>query len=664
MSNHPAPPLCQRLLLLIIIALLAYLPTLLLLEVKSGPEAAIAAIAREMAEDGNLLRPMLQGHPVPVFPLYPWLVCLFQKAGLPDVMAVRLPALLAIWLLALLCGLMARWCKILHCDTTPDPDPERTARHGNLAGIIAAGMVLTSHLAMTALGRTQAEAVLALLLTAAWFSWYSYGPRQERWGLAWGFALFFVFLGVLAVGAKVIPLFYLPLLFCKVSPYDCRNRQERQQAVLFSLPDRDESWLFRQLQTPAHLLSLGLFITLLLLWLKLIMPHPFLGWNSYTARVEPFSPETFFSHALVFPFRSMLHLFPWCLFAWPPFCLALRQFEPKNSLAPFLRRILIVGFIFFWAIPGTQAFGLLHLLGPIAILTGIHFDFIERRRYPLYHQILRFFYALNQSLTLLTALIWLAIAAGLLVFDSQTTLGNPRPLTALAVTAALLCLAGINRRINRVMPPTGILPATPAATRPVMPSCSFCVRILWTILMASCLVSATYLPWKYLTIDDDRLAARLLLAQAPPYGIQIGDRILDGETHLADTLPDFRRDRIDLYLHSTNRYLQTAFYLQAHIRRISDPSLELPETEPVVYLLSNRLPAVPNRRWEALSPTVNFALRRRISLEFQGRPWQSPLLICARTRLPVDGPLQNGSLPALRKIRSQYHRLYRGTLKN
>ena len=90
-----------------------YLLCLPWMELRGSDEAVFAAIAREMVETGRYFQPAFQGQPAQVFPLYPWLVCLCAGFQTPGLLAVRLPAVLAVFGMAA----QAFWVGRRHRDT-------------------------------------------------------------------------------------------------------------------------------------------------------------------------------------------------------------------------------------------------------------------------------------------------------------------------------------------------------------------------------------------------------------------------------------------------------------------------------------------------------------------------------------------------------------------
>ncbi|NLZ62991.1 MAG: hypothetical protein GX902_04205 [Lentisphaerae bacterium] len=603
-------PRISSLVLLCLMAVLLYLPALPLRELRASDEAAMADIVRNMQQSGNYLQPRIQGKETPAFPLYPWLIAICSCGSAPTSFSVRFPAVLSIWALALLCGWMAGKYK------------------GRLAGFVAAATVLTCCASLRVGWRGQSETLFALLLTAAWFVWYQCGPQAQRWQRAWGYALSLVFLAVLCVGIKAIFYFYLPLFFARNPPK-----------------------LMRQLQSSSHLIFLACFCAVLLLWMKGISGQPFLSWDAIALAGTTLPDEGFFRHLLNFPIKVLLYLLPWSLFAWAPFCLALRQFEPVGSLGGFFRALIISPLLLLWFWPGTSPLLLFPILGPMAVLIGIHFEIVSSRYRQFFNRVNCTLLSIALGGTCLGALFWLLVLLKKIeLFPSQLSAGW-EDLAALTLTAALATL-------------TYLLLVRLRACR----SKALTVQngLLWVMFSHRALQLAIWFPLLFWTIEDRKLTGLTLAGKAPAEALfPLPDPVFGREPVPPRSLQDYPDARM-VYLASPKAYLSECFYLDKQIIRIDNASQQLPTGSPansgessalpVVYLLNHRYPTIPAWSWEPLSLSVNMAERRTWHFSWPNQNNGYRFVISRRRPENVSRNSGNGN--------SQTLRLYRGQPKN
>ena len=378
-------------------------------ELRASDESIIAAIAQDMRAEGHFLSPHFQGAPTQCFPLYPWLVALlsycFPATGwlAPlNVIAVRLPAVLAIFGIAGVTALAAR----------------RYRGSGN-AGIIAASIVLCSAAALHVGLIAQCETLHAFLLTAAWFAWYELGPQRQKWHAAWGTALGFVFLDMTNVGLAAPLQFYIPL-------------------ILASRPPK----LKRQLQKGRHLIWLFLYALIFALWVTRFCQQPLLSWDTIIASAGDNTHAGFFKHLVLFPAKCILYLLPWGIFFWMPFCLALHPLEPRGSSCSFFRAVVFCSFFFAWIMPNTSPLSLLVVLGPMAFLISVNLELVIHRNEFIYQRITRWL-SIAAALCCGCAFIFcLAIANGYIRFNDAAPSATVRALMllhAVILLGAIVC---------------------------------------------------------------------------------------------------------------------------------------------------------------------------------------------------------------------------------
>ncbi|GEM_PF-7009821 len=507
-----------------ILAVLLYVACMPWMELRGSDEAVYATIASEMARSHNFLQPTFHGQPVGVFPLYPWLVCLFSGFQQPGEIAVRLPSVLAIFGMALGAFLMARRHRDAH------------------AGVLAALIVLTSFGAMRVGIVGQGEALHAALLSGAWFLWHTLGPIKRKWNTAWGVSLGLIFLDLFNVGLRGVILFYLPFLFTTMPP---RTR--------------------RLLRSKEHLRWLVFFALASYLWVTLFCKQSLLGWN---ALVGPLSssaaPEGFFHHLLFFPFQCFWDMLPWGLFLWMPFCLALRPLEPSGSICGFLRAAVLCIFVSYWLLPGHSSLLILAALPPMAVMIAFTLPIVMHRNEPFWR---RFGYLGTAvvSVGLFYAIVhWAWVAAKKIQFENWDAV-RAFPEYGIAVVIVLLlllvavCVWG--RRPNAL----GL--AWLAAG----------MRVTWVVM-----VSLT----AFLTLENRGFVARQLM-EGVPEKADAAISVTSASAPIVDVKEEIPEGCVLYFMAEHYSYPAQLFYTGHAIRRIQKGE-QLPKEEEVILAAENQ----------------------------------------------------------------------------
>ena len=361
-------PSLKSILLLLSLSIVAFMVNITLPQLRRSDEALNAAYAQDMAGGNFLEETRLYGENVSGYPLYPWLVKLCSGGGLPNTLTMRLPALLSLFLLALISGIFA-W-----------------RLQSSFAGIITANVVLLSIVGQKIGILANVDIVASLLISSAWYLLYIYGWSKRQWWIAWPFALSLVLICTFGWGIKAFIVFYLPMFFLW-------NRLDG----------------FETLQSPQHIVSAIATFALLIARGYAFPATPLLPWKAL-AFVDP--PETLSEYLLhlfsILP-KTAFYLLPWTLLSWAPFCLAMRQFEIHRTACHFLRVIVSSTFVLFWLMPGGSPLHLLPALGPFAVLIGVHSEILLRRHRDFYAWLLRFCAWVCFGLSLSGALFWLIL---------------------------------------------------------------------------------------------------------------------------------------------------------------------------------------------------------------------------------------------------------------
>jgi 4-amino-4-deoxy-L-arabinose transferase-like glycosyltransferase len=535
---------------------LLFLAVLPFVEMRASDEAIMAGVARDIIQNHHFLPAdfHFQGRPCTIFPLYPWLVAICSFFREPTAFTVRLPSVLAVLGLATLAGRMARQYK------------------SDYAGLTAALVVLTSFVMVRVGYRAHTETLHALLMTAAWFTWYNFGPQRHRWGWAWGLALGCVLLDILNVGLRAAILFYLPIIFTRMPP--------RVQ---------------RRLLQPAHVITLLCYLLVAYIWITLGKQPVFAG-NSLAASPFAFGGEGFFHHLFLFPIKAVLYLMPWGVLVWAPFCEAQRRFEPAGSLCGFLRAVFLWPFLLTWLTPGTSPLLLLPLLAPLAVLIGIHAEVVLRRNALFCQRIAKWGGYLTAAAMFLLFIGWFLIDHGSLLITPTVELTpalTPIALSRLArfMELLLLAVAGLTLWKTR---------QSNDAER--LAWCAFACFFAYYIGFA--------IPRDYLLMPDRVYAARALLGTLPP----------PQNNASANPIPPSQPDQDipHIYLETTDTIAAQLngqmYYLELPVTHVQNLPAELPGNPNEVWLLSQKFPLYPNWDWTTVSPEYNLNQLREIEL--------------------------------------------------
>lgn len=342
------PRKLTSLLLLLIAAIAIYQPFFLGSWELRGREDRYAAIAQEM----NIMSPdtVAHGELVPFnYPLYPWLVALALKIGLPVALCLRLVSVGSMMLVVALVWEAGRRA----CD-------RQTAAVG-AAFYLSTLLVIEKSM----IGTPYFTSILCIF--AAWLAWFTYGVARGRWNTAWIVSFFFCALGFFTDGWNAVLIFIVPLIFMR-----------RPMTV------------WPKLRKPGFFVGGAVLLALVLVW---VLPHwvldnqiPFQDFATFLREVSGY-----FKHLLTYPFEVALRFLPWSLLAWPAFCVAYFPLIKNQMFSRFLRTIVISLFLLFWFAPTNTAKVIAYIVPPLAILCGINYWLLIRRHGWYLQKFFRFF---------------------------------------------------------------------------------------------------------------------------------------------------------------------------------------------------------------------------------------------------------------------------------
>ncbi len=620
-------PIAERTSLTRAVAVLAlalawlYGPLIVARDVCTG-EALTATVAEEMLRSGAFWRTTAHGEPVQAYPAYPWLVAGCRALGVPRQLALRLPAVASLGLLALLSGAFA-------------------SRHSGLtAGAVAASVVLASPVALRACVRCPGETLLALLLGAAWLSWYWLGQLRKRWELAWATAMLFVVLGCFTAGARAVTLFYLPFLFLR-RPVKGRRR----------------------LLTPAHLGALAVGAAVVVYWLRRTPGQIFLPWNELDTM--PQVTRSYLSDWLVFPFKCALYALPWPFLMWPAFCMAYRPLEQHPAAFHYLRVIVLTIFLGAWFLPGVSPLALVPLLGPASVLTALHVGLLIRRHPRELRRLGAVLHAAGMATASLGLFIALLHGAGLVRFEGL----RPAMLAGAGlVLAAVIGLAALALR--------GSLWDLPVHE-----------YILTGFAAGAAAFTALDAAWSSWARAEPRAAGLALAGRSPPPDYLVVNTQPSPEAGagssgavVGDSGSYRPLERSVVYSQMRGYHLAACFYLGRPVVRVTDPKTQIPlpaagprpvigDTFPLggdpqpqekpaaapvyrdaVYALSDSgPPVVPEIEWVPLTPPLD--LRRRQAVRLDWFPGGLTVLRLSTVAAPVPPDYQPEPVRLYRGVR-------------
>lgn len=308
-------------------------------------EERYAAIAYEM----NLNQPntIIHGEQIPFhYPLYPLFVALMHKTGASFEFSLRFISILSLFLITVLVYEAGR--RAVDVQTA----------------IVGAAMVFSSVIIIEKTLDGYPHLTTLLFLLSAWLSWFTYGVGRGQWNRAWIISFFFGGLGFYTLGMPAVIYCFFPLIFMR-----------RPMTV------------WPQIKKPGFIVGLCVLVAFFLLWsIPRVYDIPFRDMNIF-----PLTWKEYARHIFTFPFDLFLRFAPWCIIAWPAFCVAYFPLDTNPIFSRFLRTIVISLFFLLWFSPFTEARDMIFLAPPVSILCGINYWLLMRRHGVQIHFIFKLF---------------------------------------------------------------------------------------------------------------------------------------------------------------------------------------------------------------------------------------------------------------------------------
>ena len=311
-------------------------------------ESSYAAMAMET----DYLAPSGQAHGeiIPLaFPLLPVVAAvLHNELGVPMELALRIPSVVALFLLALLVWMSAR----------------HAAGTGTAA--IAVAILVSSNIVLEKAVDGYPDMLGVLFLFAGWMFWFRIGAVRGDWDLAWVVSLGCCGLAFYTIGWAGLFFFFVPLIFM-----------------------RRPLTLWQKLWRPGFYIGLGLVLLFICWWALPRITAGHMPFRSFPLRTNHVG--SYLEHLFYFPFDVMVRFLPWTVFMWAPFCVALQPLDKNPIFARFLRTIAISLFVLIWFSPFTEPRDIVLLGPPLAILTGSYYPIVVRRYGYNLSKVLRYF---------------------------------------------------------------------------------------------------------------------------------------------------------------------------------------------------------------------------------------------------------------------------------
>lgn len=498
----------------VLVLLVSVVPTLALVPLRPD-EAIVAAAAARIMESPYPEVAFVGGMPVSTYPLYPFVVRIvaFGLGGL-HVWSIRLPSMLA--LLGIMAGSMSL-----------------ARRHaGDLSAAVAGVMIAAVPVSFAAAATGDGLTVTAVLIVAAWFAWYLYGRVEHRWRRAWAVSLLLTLLAALQVGLLAVVAFYLPLCFVR-------------------RPIR--AW--RRMATPAHFVLLAAVLIAFFAWTHFMPVRPLWSVRALARSVDGEQAASYLPGGRWFPLVSLALGMPWILFSWPAYCGAYRPLEKPSVLTGYLRTLILPSFLGLWALSAVPAQALLVVLCPLAILTGIHYPILIRRRHRGLWRIARL---MRFLILLLGGLVTAAAVPVVLGVVSIAGIGPRYAAILIAASLTVLVTVGI------------------VATRPE--TRSVWLNVTCAVAGTQLLLALVWLPVQAQRRPEPRQAAELR-RQLPPDAM--------------------------VYKLTPQLIPVRTFYLRRRVENILVPAALPADVEEVYVLGGARPPILETRTWTASSEPVH-----------------------------------------------------------
>ena len=277
-----------------------------------------------------------------VLPLYPAVTSLLHKCGIPMESSLRIVSVFMLGAWAVLAAFIA--------------GKRRNFRAGVVCFCCCAGTVIAMDKGVDG----TPAAMTAFFLFASQMAFFHYGSRFANWNKAWIFGALLLILAFFSGGPVVILYFALPILFL---------RRPLSVGSKFNTP----GFFTGCFMVAAAVISWGISVGMSV--------------NAEIISVE-FSLWDYLKQILTFPLVSIVRMMPWSLLCWLPFCAALQPLDQTPVFSRYLRTLFFSNFMLLWLLPKRPGSELFLICGPLAVLTGLYYEYGIRRYWKWFRKAL------------------------------------------------------------------------------------------------------------------------------------------------------------------------------------------------------------------------------------------------------------------------------------
>ncbi len=265
---------------------------------------------------------------------------------------------------SILCYFLLTLCVFFVCrrDFAKQTEQNEEQRFPRKVGPYAALAVMVSSMfVFEKLPEGYPESLTALLIFVGWCIWRSIEHLPEKWYISWSVIALFSTLIFYNAGFAGLVYFLVPLLFSGRHLRLIRNLNWKKTALIA--------------------------VPVILVFSLRNLPYSNTENLLFSDSVSDFTFSEYFKSLLKFPFNLLLRFFPWSLFLWAPFCIALIPLEKGHisRLGQFHRSIFGVLLALIWLNPDNDVRHLFYLIPVVAVLIGMYYQTVVRR----YEQLIR-----------------------------------------------------------------------------------------------------------------------------------------------------------------------------------------------------------------------------------------------------------------------------------
>jgi 4-amino-4-deoxy-L-arabinose transferase-like glycosyltransferase len=333
-------------------------------------EGLYSSIALEM----DLTRPNTVAHGEVIsstYPLFPMMVSLVLKLGIPVSMAARFSSVICVVAIS-----VAIWIA--------------AARAYDIQTAAVSSAFFFSSMVVVEKGIDGYPEFLAFfLLLCAWFSWFTLGMQRGKWNIAWFVSFLFCGSAFYTIGWAALFYFFLPLVFMR-RPLSIWSRMNK-------------------IGFYAGIVILAIFV---IIWgyPRWAVAGQYLPFRNIGSDIG----GGYIKQICFFLFDFAVRILPWTFVVLPVFCAAYDPIERNPVFARFLKTIFFTIFFLNWFLPGNDPRNYSLMLIPLSLLAGSHYAIFARRNGEKYQGLMRYSYYLFMFVSIGIAIFYIIPTSWLL----------------------------------------------------------------------------------------------------------------------------------------------------------------------------------------------------------------------------------------------------------